>query len=401
MRIFLTIFDSRRMSSEATTAAAIARLEREIQQLKLQKINTEGTKERVVIEKDPPPERALGLKPSKLPKYDGNKCNYPAWRAAVLDTFRMDWLAFGYDNSRAFLMIYRALKGKALKKAGPFYETGGVCGTRNPEDFIEFLDRWNLDPMRVSRANDELHVMRMGEKEGWSDFFASWSNKLTEARGDMWDDQNKISMLRNSLNNRLLRALVGNTQLPSDNFNGWIEIVNQVAQQLEMVEDRSRKISSKQGNGVSRDFMDFGTTTPNRPSNTGRQTDFKGVNYERTRPEVRNEQNWPLEQGDVDASGDTVMGGINTIGIGRNKPLRAKWKTQAELDRLRTERRCFRCERKGCTANRCPLKPAKRPKSEKGLQVNVASLPPIDPTVCDLEDSEDSNNESIVDVSEN
>lgn len=291
-------------------------------------------------------------------------------------------------------MIYRSLKGKALKKAGPFYEAGGVCGTRNREDFIEFLDRWNLDPMRVSRANDELHTMRMGEKEGWSDFFASWSNKLTEARGDMRDDQNKISMLRNSLNNNLLQAQVGNTQLPSDNFNSWIEIVNQVAQQLEMIEDRSRKFISKQSHSLGKDFRDFGTSDfNNRRNNIGRPRNSNGVPYERNQPESKNERNRQFEPGDLDASGDTIMGGINTIGIGRDKPLRAKWKTQAELDRLRVERRCFRCERKGCTVNRCPLKPAKRPKSDKRLLVNVACLPPIDPAVCEFKDSEDSNDE--------
>ena len=77
-----------------------------------------------------------------------------------MDIFRMDWNAFGYDKSRAFVMIHGALKGTALEKAGPFYEAGGVNGTRKPEDFLEFLDRINLDPMRAARANNELLAMR-------------------------------------------------------------------------------------------------------------------------------------------------------------------------------------------------------------------------------------------------
>ena len=67
-------------------------------------------------------------------------------------------------------MIYSSLKGTALKKAGPFYEAGGVHGTRDPEDLIEFLDRINLDSTRVSRANDELHRMKMKENQRWPDF---------------------------------------------------------------------------------------------------------------------------------------------------------------------------------------------------------------------------------------
>ena len=95
-------------------------------------------------------------------------------------------------------MIYNSLKGNALERAGPFYEAGGVEDTRDPEDFIEFLDRLYLDATRVSQANVELHAMKMRENERWAEFFASWSNKLTEARGDFWPDQNKISMLQNA-----------------------------------------------------------------------------------------------------------------------------------------------------------------------------------------------------------
>ncbi|KAI0994937.1 hypothetical protein K3495_g13244 [Podosphaera aphanis] len=43
----------------------------------------------------------------------------------------------------------------------------------------------------------------MQEGERWADFFASWSNKLTEARGDFWADENKISMPENAISKRL------------------------------------------------------------------------------------------------------------------------------------------------------------------------------------------------------
>lgn len=202
---------------------------------------TAGSVERARIDKDPPPENASGLKPTPLPDFDGTRNNYAAWCMAVLDTFRMDWSLFGYDDSRAFLMIHRAMKESALAKVGPFYERGGVQGTRKPEDFIEFLDRLNLDPMRVARANDELHNLRIGERQKWPDFYATWSNKLTVARGDVWDDSNKISMLRNSLNDRLIAILAGNHPLPEDDFDERVKIVGRVAQQLEVVDGRSRR----------------------------------------------------------------------------------------------------------------------------------------------------------------
>ncbi|KAI0998562.1 hypothetical protein K3495_g9636 [Podosphaera aphanis] len=90
----------------------------------------------VIIIKDPPAPNDTQFRPTPLPEYDGNKMNYPGWRQAVLDIFRMDWNTFGYTDTRAFLLLYTSLKGEARTKAGPFYETGGVNGTKRPEDSL-------------------------------------------------------------------------------------------------------------------------------------------------------------------------------------------------------------------------------------------------------------------------
>lgn len=44
------------------------------------------------------------------------------------------------------------------------------------------------------------------------------------------------------------------------------------------------------------------------------------------------------------------------------KFLRAKWKTADQIERLRMECRCFRCERQGCNTKICPVLPAVNPK---------------------------------------
>ena len=139
----------------------------EFQKLLVRQSYTTVSSRKFKTEKDPHPRDKTNLKPTKLPEFVGNRTEYPAWRAAVLDTFCMDWNLFGYDNSRAFLMIFNALKGTAKTKASPFYEAGGVQNTRDPEDFIEFLDRLFLDPTRTSRAKIELQSMKMGDKQRW------------------------------------------------------------------------------------------------------------------------------------------------------------------------------------------------------------------------------------------
>lgn len=82
--------------------------------------------------------------------------------------------------------------------------------------------------------------------------------------------------------------------------------------------------------------------------------------------------------GDLDAAGDTIMGGINAANITNTERRRAIWKTKTQIEKLRQEGRCFRCERQGCVTSRCPLLPAKKPKN---LQIKSLSLPEIDPSV--------------------
>ncbi len=46
-------------------------------------------------------------------------------------------------------------------------------------------------------------------------------------------------------------------------------------------------------------------------------------------------------------------------------PLRAKWKTREQIYQFQMECRCFRCERQGCNTRTCPLLPAINPKFEQ------------------------------------
>lgn len=90
--------------------------------------------------------------------------------------------------------------------------------------------------------------------------------------------------------------------------------------------------------------------------------------------------------GGVDKAGDTSMGGVNMANVLRNqegKPLRAKWKPPDQFDRLRSERRCFRCEQKGCNTAICRLLPAHKPKS-KGPVVSHVTLEQIDPELYEV-----------------
>lgn len=186
----------------------------------------------MIIQKDLP-QTNCKIKPTTFPVYNGDKLMYPAWRRAVLSILKMDWLTFGYTDSRVFLMIYKALEGKAQKRAAAYFESGGLQGKETPEDFIKFLDRGNWDQTRMVRAKAELYEMKMGPKQSWSSFYHSWANKLTEASGDNWPEDVKVSLLGGTLNQTLRTALASNHLIPDDDFTEYVRIVSKISQQHE------------------------------------------------------------------------------------------------------------------------------------------------------------------------
>lgn len=326
------------------------------------------------------------LKPTKFPIYNGDKTTYPAWRRAVLSILKMDWNTFGYTDSRVFLMIYKALDGKAQKQAGSYFESGGLGGLERPEDFIEFLDRSNWDATRISRARSELNELKMGPKQRWNSFFPSWANKLTEAQGDNWPDETKITMLKGTLNQTLRIALASNHLLPENDFHEWVKIVSRIAQQYDELTKGSNPI------------IDHGRYNNNNNRH-------QSINVDKTNNSSLLQQ-WPRSDneqhfvGDLDSTGDTIMGGINHVGAaagGKRRNLISKWKSPEQIERLRKERKCYRCERRGCNTKICPLGPAEKPKNNRDVYINIADLSGIDPSLyIDKTEnkSEEGNNES-------
>ena len=350
---------------------------------------SEGALPTVIILKDPA-QSATSLKPTSFPTYDGDQATYPAWRRAVLSALKIDWNTFKYTDSRVFLMIYKALEGKAQRQAASFFESGGRGGHERPEDFIEFLDRGNWDQTRGSRARSELNDMRMGPKQKWSQFYCQWANKLTEASGDNWPDDVKVSLLRTALNQTLKITLAGNHLIPDNDFAEFVRIVSKIAQQHEEI---YKPFGSNQRIGHLRADADRNILEASRSSEN----------------EVRT-QGWGrsgIEKGQVgrtDGAGDTYMGGINSVNVPRGlngKRLRAKWKTPEQIRKLKEEGRCYRCERRGCSTKVCKILPAVNPNPNKKDRVSIANIEPLNLDIFDVEDMDDIDTSQNKLVSEN
>ena len=105
-------------------------------------------------------------------------------------------------------------------------------------------------------------------------------------------------MLRNSLNDRLITTLAGNHLLPEDNFNEWVRIVGHVAQQLEVVDGRNRRL--KQYSQLNSVLSNDSDKSRSRNSDVTRTQNFD--EFTRSGTEFG-------RAGQLDSSGDMFMGG--------------------------------------------------------------------------------------------
>lgn len=75
----------------------------------------------------------------------------------------------------------------------------------------------------------------MGPKKRWSIFYPLWANKLTEALGDNWPDETKVSLLRSALNQTLRVALASNYLVPDNDFFEFCRIVSKIAHKYDEI----------------------------------------------------------------------------------------------------------------------------------------------------------------------
>ncbi|KAI0996742.1 hypothetical protein K3495_g11443 [Podosphaera aphanis] len=177
--------------------------------------------------------------------------------------------------------------------------------------------------------------------------------------------------LKDAVNSRLRRALIG-VKLPSpENYLAWIEEVREVAKELESLSDYRPKGASQ-------------TKTVLGAPKSGSAQASVSIQPEISKPKL-------------DLDGDTVMGGTNAV-LAAIKDLmesnlryeknprkpRAPWRSKKEFKRLVDEGRCTRCTKKGHIGRFCHSHlPAQRPMTE------VSSLETADKiTVIESENEE-------------
>lgn len=153
----------------------------------------------------------------------------------------------------------------------------------------------------MARAICQLYEMKMGQDQKWSSFYPEWTSKLTEAIGDQWPNETKISLLTSALNNTLRMALASNHLTPDDDFFEFSKIVSKIAHQHE-------EVSKLTSNYKHIDFQ----KRQNHNSHENNSDIYEDLNQARKNSKFGRERD---VIGNLDRDGDTYMGGINSAKI--------------------------------------------------------------------------------------
>lgn len=290
-----------------------------------------------------PPRRKKPSLPDP-PKFGGLRSGFRAWYLEMKNKLTVDGPSIG-THADQFAYIYSRLEKTPQNMTIVYVEQGGKAGTRNPDDYMEYLNVCYGDPNVQSRAIDRLRRLRQKETESFAVFHPRFEKELADSGGATWSDVVQINYLEGALNNRMRDRLVSCLDVPKE-YPGYVKTLQILGSRIDSLE-YGRKQNQPRAQRRS-------------PSPRQREQKSQGA--------TTDEMDWEPTK-------------ISRMIQNANKELegkRAKWVDQAEIDRRREEQRCLRCGRTGCWSSKCPLEPARRPGSLRGTAVTeVKRVEPV------------------------
>lgn len=299
---------------------------------------------------EPAPVEYFGAKEWKPPKWEGSVASFPDYLARLRASYRTRaglrpaLSADVYWNS-----IYESIKDDAKRsRMRHYWHAGTESLVKDPADFITEIERVFGDSNEKGAALEKLVNLRHEVGQPWRDHQRIFDGLLLTAGGDHFPDDVKITHLRNSMSNPIKLNLVSMPKIAE--YPRYVEEVDRITTNYEETEQFKKPHKTwKAKNAHSGDGM-----TAYGPPVSG------------------------IKNARVDAEGDTAMTATKTQpfggrrkGVGdrdqRNAPAtksngkRARWVTQAEMDKRKEKGLCYRCGAEGHRANQCPYLPAQKP----------------------------------------
>ena len=271
-----------------------------------------------------------------LDKYTGKRSEWDEWHLTAKNKLAVDGEAIG-TNLDQFMYIFSRLGGDAAKTVSTKAQTLSDNRSGNGASFLAYLDTVYGDPNKRSRALQALYNMKQKNHESFAAFLPKFESTLANAGGSELPDEQKISLLKNALNDALRMQLVGLTGEATTVWTKYVSHLQTVSSDLASLQHSHKKavLPTEVGTARDKDTMDW---EPTRSSNT-------------------------------------------TAGSRK----RAKWVSKETLDFRMQKNLCLRCGRPGHRAADCSFLPPIRPTTK----VNNVNITKEDLAVAEAEKSED------------
>jgi hypothetical protein len=279
-----------------------------------------------------------------------------------MDTFHMysykllvkieeDRLLLGSDRAVCLEMV-QSIPAEKQPRVNHWFQTGGPNRNHNwRELFAHFKDQFE-DKEATQKAGSQLTRMRQGSAQAFSEYLQDFELLLQKCGGLEWAPRSKIIHLNTGINPKLRAALVSKT-MPDDDYDKWVTKARIVAGRLEDLPNY------REGRGATYNTQYIGSQ-------------FTAAPHTSSAPAGPSAQG----PGTVDATGDTIMGGMNGLSVnnlatfiaalqhvqnnggwntnqGGSTLPRAPWRSSAEMNDLMKRNLCVRCKEKGHIGRKC------------------------------------------------
>ena len=157
-----------------------------------------------------------------LGKFNGNRNVWDEWYLGASHKLKADGRAIG-DDFHQFMYIYSRLEGDAAKMVSTTVKRLSNDETGKGLDFLSYLNTIFGDANKRAKAQNQLYNLKQKDKESFPLFLTKFETVLADAGWTTYEDDQKISLLKNALSKEMQKALIGRKLGPT-----WEEAIGKL-----------------------------------------------------------------------------------------------------------------------------------------------------------------------------
>jgi hypothetical protein len=242
------------------------------------------------------------------PTFSGNKSQWRGWKLEMEGKIEEDAPAIGSLKAQ-LRYIFMRLEGAAKTNVTTFYEMQLRQDSPNPCQLLERLELLYGERNRKQKAIQNLHSIRQREDETFISFYPRFEKEIANANAEGWDDDAKISYLRNALT-----------------YARFAQRCVDVSNDMELYGQWTKKKAA--GSGYTAGYTLAAAPTPTLKTNIAAYSNHQDMmEWEPTQPAT-------TQVNAVGLRGKTNMNGFPSKRLEDRELLgkRAKWVNQEEID---------------------------------------------------------------------